>query len=198
MQHKSFASLSHAKKINFSYLSASVTKKRETMAESVESLDSHLEVNFQSQSDLQVIADEVLEILDNISENSQNSVDSQCSQNSGERVCEFEMMQGKRRDKTILHSITENQLYVRNKILTNGSIAYTCREDKCKARLFMKEGICYFAEPFRGHSHGDKKKEISEFKLLAQIKENCAKPTASQTTSQISEVREIFDDAVLK
>lgn len=83
-------------------------------------------------------------------------------------------------------------------MLADGSVAYTCREGGCKARLFIKNGVCFFSNPFNGHAHGNKEKEIAELKLLAQIKEKCAKPTGSQTTSQISEVREIFDDAVLK
>lgn len=128
---------------------------------------------------------------------SQSSQNSENSQDIGEKTCEFEMIQGKRRDKMILHSITEHQLYVRNKVLANGSVAYTCEEKNCKARLYVKNGVCSFSEPFYGHLHGNKEKKITELKLLAQIKEQCAKPTGSQTTSQISENREIFDDAVL-
>lgn len=126
--------------------------------------------------------------------------ESQNSQNpqNAKKVCEFEMIQGKRRDKVILHPKTEHQLYVRNKVLANGSVAYTCKEDNCKARIFLKDGDCFFSDPFYGHLHGNKEKEIAELKLLAQIKEKCAKPTTSQTTSQISEVREIFENAVLK
>lgn len=126
------------------------------------------------------------------SESTQNSGNSGSSQNSDQNRVEYEMIQGKRRDKMILHS--EHQLYVRNKVLANGSIAYTCKESNCHAQLYVKDGVCFFTENFRGHTHGDKKKEIVQMKLLTQIKEKCAKPSASQ----ISEVREIFDEAVIK
>lgn len=175
------------------------------MAESLLCSDSILDPILESdsilQSDLPVIGNETIQNFESEIENSQNSqdsVDSVNSQNSGNRVCEFEMIQGKRRDRTVLHSITENQLYVRNKVLANGSVAYTCKVKNCKSRLYVKDGCCFFAEPFHGHLHGNKKDEICELKVIAQIKEKCAKPTASQTTSQISEVREIFDNAVME
>lgn len=120
------------------------------------------------------------------------------SRKVGEKHVQFEMVQGKRRDKLILHSIEEQQLYVRNKVLADGSVAYTCREKNCKARVFLKNGECFFAKPFFDHQHEKKEKEISEMRLLAKIKTTCAHPTPSQTTSQISEVREIFDEAVLE
>lgn len=111
-----------------------------------ENSDSILEPILESPSDLPVIGNDTLienQIFESVIENSQSSVNSQnsdtsetqsqsvfeCetenSQNNGKKECPFEMIQGKRRDKTILHSISENQLYVRNKVLANGSIAYT-------------------------------------------------------------------------
>lgn len=132
------------------------------------------------------------------SSHNSDSSDDKSERKVGEKVVEFEMIQGKRRDRFILHSISEHQLYVRNKVLAGGSIAYTCKEKNCKARVYLKNDACFFSEPFLGHEHGNKKEEITEMKLLAEIKKSCLEPTASQTTSQISEVREIFDDAVLK
>lgn len=139
------------------------------------------------------------------SESENDSQDSQCSENSensqeksGLKECNCEKIQGKRRDRTILHSITEHQLYVKNKALADGSIAYTCKEKFCKARIYEKSGQYFFSEPFYGHLHANKEVEIAELKVLSEIKKLCAKPTASQTTSQISEVREIFDEAVMQ
>lgn len=127
-----------------------------------------------------------------------NTSDEKWDQKVGTTSVDFEMIQGKRRDRLILHSKSEHQLYVKNKVLANGSDAYTCKEKNCKARVFVKSSECFFSEPFFGHQHGNKEKEIAEMKVLAAIKESCLQPSGSQITSQISEVREIFDDAVLK
>lgn len=132
---------------------------------------------------------------------SQVSQNSQCSENSQNvalGACECEKIQGKRRDKMILHCKTEHQPYVRSKVNADGSIAYTCQVKKCPARLFEKDGVYSFSRPFAGHNHFGREKEIAEMKLLTEIKEKCQKPMGSQTTSQTSEVREIFDDAVLE
>lgn len=115
----------------------------------------------------------------------------------GKNELKFQMVPGKRRDKTILHSITEHQLYVRNKVLVDGTIGYTCQNKNCYARVFLKNDKCFFSEPFFGHKHGTKESEIAEMGVLAAIKNNCEQPSSSQTTSQISEVREIFDQAVM-
>lgn len=79
------------------------------------------------------------------------------------------MIQGKRRDKVILHSKSEQ--YVRNKPLVDSWVAYTCKEKNCKAWHFFKNGACFFSDPIYGHLHGNKEKEIAELKLLADIKE---------------------------
>lgn len=168
----------------------------ETIDETPTVLELQTQPNLQSQS---VFSESECESQDSQnSQSSENSQSSQSSQPSGRKVCECEKIQGKRRDKTILHSITEHQLYVRNKSLADGSIAYTCSEKNCKARPKEKNGVFFFCEPFYGHLHGNKEAEIAEMKLLAQIKTQCSTPSGSQTTSQISEVREIFDGAVLQ
>lgn len=120
--------------------------------------------------------------------NSENTSDKNSDKPvTDQNVCEYEMIQGQRRDKTILHSIKESQLYVRNKVHPNGKVAYTCRIRHCRARVYVKDGCCcyfaerccYFAEPFHGHSHGNKSDEISALKLIANIKGECEKPAVS-------------------
>lgn len=111
---------------------------------------------------------------------------------------EFEIIEGKRQGCKLLHSITEKQLYVKNKKLVDGSIAYTCHTKNCKARVFLVDENCFLSSPFVGHSHGNKENEINELKVFSKIKADCASPLVSQTTSQISEVREIFDGTMLR
>lgn len=83
--------------------------------------------------------------------------------------------------------------------MTDGSVAYTCAERSCKARVFVCGGECFFSTPFYGHQHGNKHKEIDEMKILNSIKQKIVEnSTTSQTTSQISEVREIFDEVVVE
>lgn len=137
------------------------------------------------------------------SENASSSHESQEStsqsqskkNNFGEKMVKFEWITGKRRDCTILHAIEEKQLYVKNKKLKDGSIAYTCRERKCNARVYLVDGKCYYPEPMGSHNHENKEKVINEMAIEAKIKKDCAhvQPSTSQTTSQISDVREIFD-----
>lgn len=118
--------------------------------------------------------------------------------NSIKTPIEFEMIQSRRRDCQVLHSITEHQLYVRNRKLVDGSIAYTCQVKKCRSRVYVKDNHCYFSNPFQDHMHSNKEMEIKDMKVFSQIKECCASPIASQTTSQISEVREIFENTMIK
>lgn len=45
---------------------------------------------------------------------------------------------------------------------------------------FLKKMVFFFSEPFYGHLHGNKQTEIADLKVLAQIKDHCAKPMGSQ------------------
>lgn len=62
----------------------------------------------------------------------------------------------------------------------------------------MRNGECFFSSPFYGHQHANKKSEIEGMKLMTTVKRKIAQKKNSQTSSQISEVREIFDEAVEK
>lgn len=115
------------------------------------------------------------------------------------RSCSYEIIQGKRSDCKLLHSIDEKQLYVKNKTLANGSTAYTCKKNKtCYARVYICGDKCYFSEPFYGHHHGNCENEIEEMKTYSQIKSDCGSRLVSQTTSQVSDVREIFEATTLR
>ena len=72
----------------------------------------------------------------------------QISQSAGNSA-NVKKPQRKRRDRFILHSISEKQLYVRNKTLSNGSVAYTCQEKTCKARIFEKNGVYSFSNEYK-------------------------------------------------
>lgn len=95
------------------------------MAESLEKL-SDIEKSSDSDSS---------EITSSQSSNCSDSSDYKSECKVGKKVVEYEMIQGKRRDRLILHSIIEHQLYVRNKVLTNGDVAYTCKEKNFFGRI---------------------------------------------------------------
>lgn len=114
----------------------------------------------------------------------------------GTRI-DFEIIEGKRRGSKLLHSISEKQLYFRNKTLANASISYRCQSRNCAARVYVVGEKCYLSEPCINHNHVDKEREISEMKIHSQLKVDCEMATSSQTTSQISEVREIFDKTMI-
>lgn len=112
---------------------------------------------------------------------------------------EYEFIQGKRKGSTILHSISESQLYGINKKLKNGSVSYRCTFSNCKAAVQLSDGKCSLKTPFAGHLHPSRTEEIRDMVLLNNIKNAVATQPmlASQTSSQISEIRETFDRFVL-
>lgn len=130
------------------------------------------------------------------------SVSSQASQKnfSSENVIKHKFITGKRRDRIVLHSIDEKQLYVKNKQLSDGSIAYTCREKKCNARVYMLDGVCYSIQKNSIHNPENKEVIISEMLIEAEIKKSCAEmhPSSTPKTSQISDVREIFNNSMVE
>lgn len=117
---------------------------------------------------------------------------------SSENVHKYELIPGKRRDCFVLHSIEEKQLYIKNKKLSDGSVAYTCREKRCNARLYLYDGVCYSISKINIHNHANKESVIAEMLVETKIKNKCAEIQPSQTTSQISDVREIFNNSMIE
>lgn len=74
----------------------------------------------------------------------------------------FEIIEGKRRNSKLLHSINEKQLYVRNKTLVD-SVAFTCQITNCNARVYVIGEMCYFSQPFLGHEH--RENDIGDLKM---------------------------------
>lgn len=66
---------------------------------------------------------------------------------------EYKMMQGFRRNRRLLYSITEKQFYTRNKELKNRLLFY-CSVRTCKSRLIMcEDNVCIKLPNFIEHNH---------------------------------------------
>lgn len=173
----------------------------------ISSAQSEVDINeilSEFESDIRISQATTLSATDSVFSDTESTLSSQIE--SGQtpkykistRTLQFEFVVGKRRDKKVLHSIAEHQLYVRNKQLVDGTVAYTCQTKSCRARVFLKDDKCYFSDPFVGHIHASKESTIADMSVMSDIKMGCEQPSASQTTSQISEVREIFDKVVMQ
>lgn len=154
-----------------------------------------------SQSSSTDTASEIESENNTASSHSSDAISSQSSGSvfSSENLIKYELITGKRRDCVVLNSIDEKQLYVKNKKLRDGSTAYTCREKTCKARVYLFDGLC-FHQKNNIHNHETKETQIAELKIETKIKSDCAEVQASssQTTSRISDVREIFNNSMVE
>lgn len=108
----------------------------------------------------------------------------------------FRFIKGNR-GSLVLHTITENQLYRRDKLLKCGITSYRCSVNKCCARVYVAQsGQCHFPVNYKCHTHDERSQQIVDLQILNAIKAKCAAPKASITSSHMSGVREIFDTHV--
>ncbi|XP_070853662.1 uncharacterized protein [Drosophila suzukii] len=87
----------------------------------------------------------------------------------------FTFQVGSRQGSRLIYSCDDNQLYCKNKKLTNGDTTYTCRIKSCKARVYLSEDETrvFSCEDHLRHSHGAQDSEIKKIIAIEEIKNRC-------------------------
>lgn len=112
---------------------------------------------------------------------------------------EYKLVPGPRLNSELLYTTEEKQLYKKNKKNAAGHMGYTCRVDKCDARVYRRpNGEVYYSEHFEGHRHPNAEETQQEMQLKNEIKEDCAKKLDIGSGSHVGTVSEIFHSHVSK
>lgn len=111
---------------------------------------------------------------------------------------EWDKAVGKRRDCVeMIYTVHEHNLYGKNRVLQSGEVAYLCRlysKNKCKSRLYLKNGRLYKKDDFIHHNHPPQDVQQSEFAIEKEVKDECGNLDALvNARNQSSAVADIFE-----
>lgn len=104
----------------------------------------------------------------------------------------FEWREGFRAGSQMIYLSDEQQIYRKNKILTNGDITYCCRLDKCKARVYLSSDKkrVYSRPEIMVHNHGPQDCEIKKMLVASEMKKR------SMSGSEGGDTKKIFNDVM--
>lgn len=112
---------------------------------------------------------------------------------------QYQQVAGFRANSELIYTIQEKQLYVKNKRLRDGTVAYTFKEKLCKSRVYLRmDGVLFEPQNFVLHSHGDKEEEAKKMKVLNELKTKCTTLPNEYATKNNGTTRDIFVDVLSK
>ncbi|XP_017028076.1 uncharacterized protein [Drosophila kikkawai] len=102
----------------------------------------------------------------------------------------FKFQVGFRQGSRLIHTLDDNQLYCKNKLLKNGDNTYVCRVKDCKARVYLAkdETLVYAREDQVHHSHKGQDLEIKKIIAMDIVKNKCK--------TDNSDLKKIFNDVM--
>ncbi|XP_039226530.1 probable E3 ubiquitin-protein ligase LUL3 [Drosophila yakuba] len=103
----------------------------------------------------------------------------------------FEFKEGSRAGcSTLLYTPDDNQIYVKNRQLKEGDIAYVCRIKDCKARVHLSadKTRLYSKTEQVQHFHGPQGQEMQKIEVLSEVKKKCQSSSNNDTKKVFNDV----------